>query len=54
MGGVAEDSLDTNESVQDFGDIDWNGTRGGILISKTLHGQSGLHLLGSEEQEGSI
>ena len=35
-GGVAEDSLDASESVQDFGDRDGNGTREGVLINNPL------------------
>ena len=54
VGRVAEDSLDASESVQDFGDRDGDGTREGILISKPLLGQTGLHLLGSEERVAGI
>lgn len=35
-------------------DRDRNGTRECILISKTLYGQTDLHLLGSEERGAGI
>jgi len=54
VGGVAEDSLDSSESVQDFGDRDGNGTREGVLSSNPLSGQTGLHLFGSEERVAGI
>jgi hypothetical protein len=54
VGGVTEDGLDASESVQDVGDRDGNGMREGVLISNPLPGQTGLHLLGSEEQEAGI
>ena len=54
VGRVAEDSLDTSESVQDFGDRDGDGTRENILIRKPLPGQTGLHLLRSEERIAGI
>ena len=53
-GRVAEDSLDTSESVQDFWDGNGEGTREGILISNPLLGQTGPHLLGSEERVAGI
>ena len=52
--GVIEDSLDTSESVQDFGDRNGNGTCEGVLVGNPLSGQTGLHLLGSEEGVAGI
>jgi len=54
VGGVAEDSLDGSEGVQDLGDGDRNGTREGVLISNPLPGKTGLHLFRSEEGEAGI
>ena len=52
--GVAEDSLDGSESVQDFGNGDRNGTREGVFIGNPLLGEAVLHLFRSEEGEASI